>query len=60
MHGDSNDVISANVRKLCECGHSEAHATALALRYAKKGKNLRKVVSKVVTRPSKDRVEVRK
>lgn len=61
VKGNSKDVISTNIKKLCECGHSEANATRMALRMARKGtgKKLDAIAKKVVSKPKHDRVEVK-
>lgn len=56
LQGNSREIISQNVRSLCREGKSEAQATCLAMKYAKKStKSLNKAAKKIVKRFNKDR-----
>jgi hypothetical protein len=55
--GTSNDIIGQNVKALKAQGHSDAHATHLALKFAKKGKAADRAKKKVVAKPRKQKMQ---
>jgi hypothetical protein len=50
LHGNSQDVIDANINSLKNSGYSHAHATHFALRHANKkhGAKAKKIAAKVI------------
>lgn len=56
--GTTRDIVDSNIKTLCECGHSEADATRIALRHSRKRSNPDAVAGKVAAKPKTARVRI--